>query len=204
MPNLSASSLPCIGRSKTSSRRRAPGPGSALPRTRSGVALNRQFLPRPVGCQLFISPRPASPSSFSASSAIATFLRSSLACIAISVLDSLLNLSATRQAAWDSVRISLRAPEFILALQLIRVRQQNGRCRDNAQAPAAIINNAIRTIKSRTVTLKEGRSLSHELVCRDALSLTIPDIALGVAVFFIGELILSRLLYQGHLRDKPY
>jgi hypothetical protein len=25
-----------------------------------------------------------------------------------------------------------------------------------------------------------------------------------VAVFFIGELILSRLLYQGHLRDKPY
>src|ERR1700687_1972337 len=119
MPNLSASSLPCIGRSKTSSRRRAPGAGNALPRRiRSGIVLNRQFLPRPVGCQLFISPRPASPSSFSASSAIAAFLRLSLACIAISVLDSLRNLSATRQAAWDSVRIRLRAPGFILTLQL--------------------------------------------------------------------------------------
>jgi CDP-2,3-bis-(O-geranylgeranyl)-sn-glycerol synthase len=42
------------------------------------------------------------------------------------------------------------------------------------------------------------------LACRDALSLTIADIALGVAIFFIGELILSRLLYQLHLRDRPY
>ena len=42
------------------------------------------------------------------------------------------------------------------------------------------------------------------LACRDALSLTIPDIALGVGVFFIGELILSRLLYQVHVRDEPY
>src|SRR5258705_9040024 len=166
MPSLSASSLPCIGRSKTSSRRRAPGPGSALPRRiRSGIVLNRQFLPRPVGCQLLISPRPASPSPFSASSAKAAFLRSSLACMAISVLDSLRNLSATRQAAWDSVRIRLRAPGFILALQLIRARQQYGRRSDNEQAPAAIIHNA---------------------------------------VFFFGELILSRLLYQVHLRDKPY
>src|SRR3954466_125464 len=134
MPNLSASSLPCIGRSKTSSRRRALGPGSALPRRiRSGVALNRQFLPRFVGCQLFIAPRLARPSCFSASSAIAAFLRSSLARIAISVLDSLRNLSATRQAAWDSVRIRLRAPGFILALLLIRARQQYGRCSDNEQ-----------------------------------------------------------------------
>src|SRR6266404_5963239 len=31
-----------------------------------------------------------------------------------------------------------------------------------------------------------------------------PDIALGVGVFFVGELILSRLLYKVHLRDKPY
>jgi CDP-2,3-bis-(O-geranylgeranyl)-sn-glycerol synthase len=47
-------------------------------------------------------------------------------------------------------------------------------------------------------------SLFPMLACRDALSLTIPDIALGVAVFFIVELILSRLLYQVNLRDKPY
>jgi CDP-diglyceride synthetase len=47
-------------------------------------------------------------------------------------------------------------------------------------------------------------SLFPILACRDALSLTIADIALGVVIFFIGELILSRLLYQVHLRDEPY
>ena len=47
-------------------------------------------------------------------------------------------------------------------------------------------------------------SLFPMLACRDALSLTIPDIALGVGLFFIVELILSRLLYQVNLRDKPY
>ena len=47
-------------------------------------------------------------------------------------------------------------------------------------------------------------SLFPMLACRDALSLTIADIALGVGIFFIGELILSRLLYRIHLRDRPY
>jgi CDP-2,3-bis-(O-geranylgeranyl)-sn-glycerol synthase len=47
-------------------------------------------------------------------------------------------------------------------------------------------------------------SLFPMLACRDALSLTIPDIALGVAVFFVLELILSRLLFRIHLRDEPY
>jgi len=42
------------------------------------------------------------------------------------------------------------------------------------------------------------------LACREALSLTAADIALGVAIFFVGELILSRLLYRLHFRDKPY
>jgi CDP-2,3-bis-(O-geranylgeranyl)-sn-glycerol synthase len=30
------------------------------------------------------------------------------------------------------------------------------------------------------------------------------DIAVGVAVFFVGELLISRLLYKAHLRDQPY
>jgi CDP-diglyceride synthetase len=47
-------------------------------------------------------------------------------------------------------------------------------------------------------------SLFPMLACRDALSLTIADIALGIGIFFIGELILSRLLYRVHLRDTPY
>ena len=47
-------------------------------------------------------------------------------------------------------------------------------------------------------------SLFPMLACRDALSLTIADIALVVGIFFIGELFLSRFLYRVHLRDEPY
>jgi hypothetical protein len=47
-------------------------------------------------------------------------------------------------------------------------------------------------------------SLFPMVACRDALSLTIADIALGVGIFFIGALILSRFLFRAHLRDEPY
>jgi CDP-2,3-bis-(O-geranylgeranyl)-sn-glycerol synthase len=47
-------------------------------------------------------------------------------------------------------------------------------------------------------------SLLAMLACRDTLSLTDEDVALGVAIFFGGELALSRLLYRIHLRDVPY
>lgn len=47
-------------------------------------------------------------------------------------------------------------------------------------------------------------SLFPMLACRDALSLTIADIALGVGIFLIGALILSRLLFRARLRDEPY
>ena len=47
-------------------------------------------------------------------------------------------------------------------------------------------------------------SLFPMLACRDALSLTIADMALGVGIFFIGALILSRFLFRAHLRDEPY
>jgi CDP-archaeol synthase len=42
------------------------------------------------------------------------------------------------------------------------------------------------------------------LACRNLLSLTIADIGTGVALFFIGEVLLSRVLYTFHLRDRPY
>ena len=47
-------------------------------------------------------------------------------------------------------------------------------------------------------------SLLPLLACRQALSLTAPDIVLAVAAFFIGEIVLSRILYRMHLRDEPY
>jgi CDP-2,3-bis-(O-geranylgeranyl)-sn-glycerol synthase len=47
-------------------------------------------------------------------------------------------------------------------------------------------------------------SLLPMLACRDVLSLSAADLALGVGLFFVGELILSRLLYRLHLRDRPY
>jgi len=47
-------------------------------------------------------------------------------------------------------------------------------------------------------------SLFPLLACMDPLQLSIPDIAAGVAVFFVGELLVSRLLFKLHLRDRPY
>lgn len=48
------------------------------------------------------------------------------------------------------------------------------------------------------------KSLFPLLACREMLSLTALDIALAVVIFFVGEIILSRLLYKVHLRDQPY
>jgi len=42
------------------------------------------------------------------------------------------------------------------------------------------------------------------IACRMPLQLTLPEIALVVAVFFGGEVLLSRLLYAFRLRDRPY
>jgi CDP-archaeol synthase len=42
------------------------------------------------------------------------------------------------------------------------------------------------------------------LACRPLLELTPAGIALVVAIFFAGEVLLSRLLYAFRLRDRPY
>jgi hypothetical protein len=47
-------------------------------------------------------------------------------------------------------------------------------------------------------------SLFPLLACRNLLSLTAADIAICVAMFFVGEVLLSRLLYAWRLRDRPY
>ncbi len=47
-------------------------------------------------------------------------------------------------------------------------------------------------------------SLFPLLACGSALPLSALDIIAGVAIFFVGELLLSRLFYHFHLRDRPY
>ena len=47
-------------------------------------------------------------------------------------------------------------------------------------------------------------SLFPLLACTDVLSLTLADILVGVGIFFIGEIFLSRLLFKFRLRDRPY
>ncbi len=42
------------------------------------------------------------------------------------------------------------------------------------------------------------------LACMRPLSLSLADVVLGVALFFIGEIMLSRVLYAFDLRDRPY
>jgi hypothetical protein len=47
-------------------------------------------------------------------------------------------------------------------------------------------------------------SLVPLLACRHALSLTALDIVAGTAIFFVGEVVLSRVLFRLHVRDRPY
>ena len=47
-------------------------------------------------------------------------------------------------------------------------------------------------------------SLFPLLACSNLLSLAAADIAVCVVIFFVGEVVLSRLLYALHLRDRPY
>lgn len=47
-------------------------------------------------------------------------------------------------------------------------------------------------------------SLFPLLACRSALSLATLDIAVGTIIFFIGEAVLSRVLFRLHVRDRPY
>ena len=47
-------------------------------------------------------------------------------------------------------------------------------------------------------------SLFPLLACQSLLGLTVLDIAAGVASFLVGELLLSRLLFRLHVRDRPY
>ena len=47
-------------------------------------------------------------------------------------------------------------------------------------------------------------SLFPLMACAHPLGLSLADIAAGVAIFFVGELLLSRLLFKFKLRDRPY
>jgi CDP-diglyceride synthetase len=47
-------------------------------------------------------------------------------------------------------------------------------------------------------------SLFPLLACRYLLSLAAADIAVCLVMFCVGEVVLSRLLYALHLRDRPY
>jgi CDP-2,3-bis-(O-geranylgeranyl)-sn-glycerol synthase len=47
-------------------------------------------------------------------------------------------------------------------------------------------------------------SLFPLLACAHALSLTVTDVVAIVAIFFGGEIVLSRLFYRFGLRDRPY
>jgi CDP-diglyceride synthetase len=47
-------------------------------------------------------------------------------------------------------------------------------------------------------------SLLPALVCKSLLALTVADVILIVALFSVGELFLSRLLFKMHIRKRPY
>jgi CDP-diglyceride synthetase len=47
-------------------------------------------------------------------------------------------------------------------------------------------------------------SLFPALACRSILGLTVLDIACVLVVFFVGEVMLSRLLFKWRVRDRPF
>ena len=47
-------------------------------------------------------------------------------------------------------------------------------------------------------------SLFPLLACRLPFSLTALDIVAGIAIFFVGEILLSRVLFRLRVRDQPY
>lgn len=47
-------------------------------------------------------------------------------------------------------------------------------------------------------------SLFPLLACRQVLALTALDILAGTAIFVIGAIMLSRLLFELHMRERPY
>ena len=58
---------------------------------------------------------------------------------------------------------------------------------------------------SRAVGLDQiPESLLPLLACRGPLLLSWADVLAVVALFLVGELLLSRLLYKAHIRDQPY
>ena len=58
---------------------------------------------------------------------------------------------------------------------------------------------------SRAIGLDQiPEALFPALACRQLLALAPADIAVSVAVFFVGDVVLSRLLYAFRLRDRPY
>ena len=47
-------------------------------------------------------------------------------------------------------------------------------------------------------------SLFPALACKNLLSLSVMDILVCTLVFFVGEVILARVFYKLHFRDRPY
>ena len=71
---------------------------------------------------------------------------------------------------------------------------------------SSFLKRRLRLIESsRVIGLDQvPESLFPLLACRSALSLRVLDIAVAVVTFFIGEILVSRVLYKFHLRDRPY
>lgn len=62
-----------------------------------------------------------------------------------------------------------------------------------------------RPASSRAIGLDQiPESLLPLLACRGLLLLSWADVLAVAALFLVGELLLSRLLYKAHIRDQPY
>src|SRR6516225_8111296 len=47
-------------------------------------------------------------------------------------------------------------------------------------------------------------SLLPAVICKNLLGLSLADIVFVVAIFFLGEIVMSRILFRLHIREQPY
>ena len=52
--------------------------------------------------------------------------------------------------------------------------------------------------------IRYRESLLAAVICKNLLGLSLADIVCVVAIFFLGEIVMSRILFRLHIREQPY
>jgi len=92
-----------------------------------------------------------------------------------------------------------------LALVLVARRLHPGRQGDAlAREKGSGFSEHWSFVKRRLGLAPSSQAVGLDQIPESLLPLTALDVAVATTLFFAGELLLSRLLYRWHVRDRPY